>query len=194
MGTWELTFEVQNLTEDLVDELMEEMDATPAWMHGVQTVAVSASGDSATAAAAAAATALMRRGLHVRRLYEDLVTRADIAARCDVSKQNVGQWIRGERGSDFPAPYHAVGSGVWLWGEVNDWLASTRRSTDGASYPDRATHARVNGWLQRLSDNRAGWSAPLRPKAQAGVAVQYDTMASRTVPVATEPDAFQLAS
>lgn len=86
----------------------------------------------------------------VIRLYEDLVTRQDIADRTSTTRQAVGNWVRQERrdhradgGSPFPDPYNIVGRGVWLWSEVNEWLLQ-RGKGDGLRYPSASDYAKVN--------------------------------------------------
>ncbi|MFJ2731632.1 helix-turn-helix transcriptional regulator [Streptomyces sp. NPDC087317] len=64
-------------------------------------------------------------GMRILRLDPELVGVSDIAERTGRSRQNVLQWVGGERHADrpFPAPEGAVGrSLVWRWAEVNQWL------------------------------------------------------------------------
>ena len=64
-------------------------------------------------------------GLRLVRLDPDLVGVPDIAERTGHSRQNVQQWVSGERNGDrpFPPPEGSAGrSLVWRWAEVNAWL------------------------------------------------------------------------
>ncbi|OKK19878.1 hypothetical protein AMK09_14690 [Streptomyces sp. CB02488] len=65
--------------------------------------------------------------LRLERLDPDLVGVSDIAERTGRSRQNVLQWVNGERRTEvgaFPDPEGTAGrSLVWRWAEVNAWLA-----------------------------------------------------------------------
>ncbi|MFE2025282.1 helix-turn-helix transcriptional regulator [Streptomyces hygroscopicus] len=77
--------------------------------------------------------------LRVIRLDPELVGVGDIAERTGRSRQNVLQWVGGERRGDqpFPEPEGAVGrSQVWRWAEVNQWL-NLIGVGDGTSAPLR---------------------------------------------------------
>lgn len=70
----------------------------------------------------------------VARVDRDLVSAADIAERVGVARETVRTWARGKRGAgDFPTPAGTVGGGerggtdVWCWGDVAQWLKSSRR-------------------------------------------------------------------
>ena len=145
---YDLTFQVLGLTEALEDELYDHYEAQ-AFVHGdTQLVALAQCGDSCVIAAQGAVANLRALGLKVLRLYEDLVTRSDIAQRVGVSPQNVGQWVRGERAAgSFPAPFNAVAGGVWLWSDVIAWLEENGKFADGGYHPSRLDHTEVNAWL-----------------------------------------------
>lgn len=152
MNAYELIFEIAPPSEGDIEALYAAEDALVS-THGRSTVVtITAEDASAFAAAHAGMVRLRRHGLEPLRLYEDLVTRAEIARRADVTPQAVGQWIRGERqqGSTppFPEPHNYAGGSVelWLWGDVNTWLAHLDRS-DGLSHPSHADYVLVN---QRL--------------------------------------------
>jgi predicted DNA-binding transcriptional regulator AlpA len=64
-------------------------------------------------------------GLRLVRLDADLVGVSDIAERTGHTRQNVQQWVNGERNGDrpFPPPEGSAGrSLIWRWAEVNAWL------------------------------------------------------------------------
>ncbi|KAK1186071.1 hypothetical protein B7755_018790 [Streptomyces sp. NBS 14/10] len=77
--------------------------------------------------------------LRIIRLDPELVGVGDIAERTGRSRQNVLQWVGGERRGDqpFPEPEGSVGrSQVWRWAEVNQWL-NLIGVGEGASAPLR---------------------------------------------------------
>ena len=93
-------------------------------------------------------TQLQLLGLVVLRLREDLASRNDIAERLGVTRQAVGNWVRGDRGSGFPPPYNDVCGGIWLRGDIVRWAeAHGAHDAMGVGFPERQDHDRVNGWL-----------------------------------------------
>jgi predicted DNA-binding transcriptional regulator AlpA len=63
--------------------------------------------------------------LRILRQDPDLVGVSDIAERTGHSRQNVQQWVTGERNAErpFPAPEGTAGrSFVWRWADINEWL------------------------------------------------------------------------
>ncbi|MGW3570539.1 hypothetical protein ACWDSL_42870 [Streptomyces sp. NPDC000941] len=77
--------------------------------------------------------------LRIIRLDPELVGVGDIAERTGRSRQNVLQWVGGERRGDqpFPEPEGSVGrSQVWRWAEGNQWL-NLIGVGEGASAPLR---------------------------------------------------------
>lgn len=108
--------------------LAEQFDAVVSDSRGVVRVAVSAEGiDSINALSSLVvrlATAVP--SLRVMRLDLDLVGISDIAERTNRSRQNVQQWVDGDRhlgGGPFPYPEGTVGrSLVWRWSDVYAWL------------------------------------------------------------------------
>ena len=78
--------------------------------------------------------------LQVCHLDLDLVGIPDIAERTGHSRQNVLQWVNGERNGSrpFPAPEGTAGrSLIWRWADVNSWLTPLGLG-DGAARPTRA--------------------------------------------------------
>jgi hypothetical protein len=147
MSTFELLFEIHPVTEEILDGVVEEIDSGHSTHGNTHLLTVWMDGHSALSAAREAVAALSRLGVVVVRLYEDLVTRQDIADRAQATRQAVGQWIRGERRVSaerpFPEPYNVVGGGVWLWSEVNTWLAQFGDSDD-VMFPNRCDFPLVN--------------------------------------------------
>ncbi len=158
MPEFELIFEVDPLSETHEASLVNELDVFVGGHGPSALVTITFSGETATQAALAAASRLRDDGVAIRRLVEDLVTRSTIAERSGKTPQAVGLWARGERHSSdpFPAPYFLAGGGLWLWGEVNGWLARQGYARDPLSHPARADYARVNGALQAQVDAEEG--------------------------------------
>jgi hypothetical protein len=148
---FELTFEVSGLTEAADLALSSDYDVLSGVDHtGGQFVTVAVPGDSPKGAARRAVQRLQELGVTVHRLRENLVTRKDIAERANVTQQAVGAWIRGERRTDkaaFPAAYDPVAGGVYLWGEVNDWLRTSGKEFDDWHYPTREDFVLINADL-----------------------------------------------
>jgi hypothetical protein len=148
--TIELIFSVDPMDDDVVWEIYEKFDAVVATHSGITLIEVSVEGNHPVRAAKKAVRELERiDGVHVLRCYEDLVSRADIAERASATVQAVGHWIRGTRhkGHPFPQAFNLVNGGVWLWGEVNNWLARVGKPVDNAYYPSREDHLEVNKWI-----------------------------------------------
>ncbi|GAA1875426.1 hypothetical protein GCM10009715_22690 [Paeniglutamicibacter psychrophenolicus] len=102
-------------------------------------------------AAMIAVAHLRKSGIKVQRAVEDLVSRQDIADRLSVSRQAVGNWIRGERrgseGEEFPSPYNLVGGGVWLWKDVNDWARGIAATDNEVEHLAAIDYMLINHWI-----------------------------------------------
>jgi hypothetical protein len=151
MYEYELMFVVDPLNEDLEEKLASTLDAFVGGHGAVTLVTLNLDGSNAVAAAHEAVAKLESLGVGVRRLYDDLVTRKQIAIRAAVSTQGVGLWARGERQADrpFPQPFILAGGGLWLWGEVNEWLRQSGHKHDEVRHPSAAESAQINDWLVR---------------------------------------------
>jgi hypothetical protein len=113
--------------DDVVATISEEFDGLLSWHRGLHRLAVAAEGGSAMEALHGLLPRLATKvpALRLLRLDPDLVGTSDIADRVNRTRQNVQQWVDGDRnsGSPFPQPEGAVGrSLVWRWSEVNEWL------------------------------------------------------------------------
>lgn len=158
MNIYELRFEIEQADEASYEAVEEHFDIVVS-MHG-KSVYLTVMVDGATSAISAAQKAIniiAEAGIKVRRLSEDLVSRAGIAERTGMTRQAVGMWIRGERRKDqlaFPEPYHPVAGGIWLWSDVNTWLhRTTNPGAENISYPDRCDYAVINAeMLNRRAD------------------------------------------
>ncbi|MCA1703497.1 MAG: hypothetical protein LC808_09660 [Actinobacteria bacterium] len=168
MGRYELTFEVDELADDIIDAIYDRFDALVSAHAHVTLITLTAEGPTAVVAGKRAVEEPESElRVVVRRSVEDLVTRADIASRCDVTPQAVGQWIRGarQREASFPARFSLVAGGIWLWGEVNDWLRRVGKPHDGdLCFPRREDHDELNLWLKerRVSQRVPHVTAELR--------------------------------
>lgn len=119
------------------------------------------SGDGAIDAAHRLVVRLRRElpQLRLLRLDPDLVGVSDIAERTGRSRQNVLQWVNGERRTEagaFPDPEGTAGrSLVWRWAEVNAWLVHIGEQVGdpGATRQD-ALHIdfMLSRWQQTLAD------------------------------------------
>ena len=127
---YEFLFVVTGVSVDdgqAVTAITSSLDGLLSWHRGLERLAVSSEG----AGAMDALHQLLERiaaevpALRVLRLDPDLVGVPDIADRTGHSRQNVQQWVNGERNGDpsFPPPEGSAGrSLVWRWAEVNAWL------------------------------------------------------------------------
>lgn len=150
----ELIFEVEALDAACEEHLVNTFDAFIGGHGTVRLLTITWEGATAVVAAETAVSALRKHGVSVLRMVEDLVTRKTIAVRSGKTTQAVGLWARGERQSQdpFPKPYILAGGGMWLWGEVNKWLARQGYDHDDVVFPSREDYARVNGWIQTERD------------------------------------------
>lgn len=113
--------------------------------------AVSGSGTDSADAASRLVSRLTAAlpALQVCHLDADLVGIPDIAERTGHSRQNVLQWVNGERNGSrpFPTPEGTAGrSLIWRWAEVNDWLTPLGLG-DGAARPTRAEATIIDAML-----------------------------------------------
>lgn len=151
MAQYEWIFAVDDLADDTVDAIYETCDALVSRHGGLTLLTVTADGATAREAAKTIIVQLQqeRQLIKVQRAYEDLVTKVDIASRCHTTPQAVGQWIRGKRLRDFPFPerFSLAAGGIWLWGEVNDWLCRTGKSGEDTECPHREDYVSINHWI-----------------------------------------------
>lgn len=156
MSEYEFTFVLDGMgpdDHDAVQSLTEELDALVSGSYGVHRLTVAAEGANAVTAAetVVAKVAEIVPEMRLLRLDRDLVGVSDIAERTDRTRQNVTQWIRGQRreGVPFPVPEAVVGrSQVWLWSEVNEWLRGIGLD-DGEQRPTRTEMTEIDWLLQK---------------------------------------------
>lgn len=163
LGTMSPTeFELIFVTPDIdgpgdmrIAKVEEHLDIVVESHSGLTLATVTAEGADAVTAALNAAAVLSACGLPVARTYPDLVTRQDIADRAEVSRQAVGNWVRGERiqSDPFPTPVNLVGGGAWLWGDVVAWLRRNDHEIDDIEFPSINDHARIDSALLRSTES-----------------------------------------
>jgi predicted DNA-binding transcriptional regulator AlpA len=154
MTEFEFLFVIDGVSVDddqATSILTDEFDGVVSLNRGRTRCAVSGTGTDSVDAAARLVSRLtaalpMLRVLH---LDPDLVGIPDIAQRTGHSRQNILQWVNGERNASrpFPAPEGTVGrSLVWRWADVNDWLAPLGLGDD-AVQPTRAEATLIDAML-----------------------------------------------
>ncbi len=159
---YEFTFVVDGVTVESeldVSMVFDEFDGLLAAHHGHHLLIVGAEGRTASDAAQRLIARLRRALPNIRllRLDPDLVGVSDIAERVGRSRQNVLQWINGERRSaaaPFPFPEGAVGRSLaWRWGDVNEWLAEFGEGDDLRPLTREealAVDIQLPGWQQAM--------------------------------------------
>lgn len=116
-----------SVDDDAVTTIADGFDGLLSWHRGLHRLAVSSEGADAVDAFQDLLPRIVSAvpALRILRLDPDLVGVSDIAERSGHSRQNVQQWVSGERNGDrpFPPPEGSAGrSLVWRWAEVNAWL------------------------------------------------------------------------
>lgn len=145
---------VTELTQAVEDALFEAGcdDATFSIRYGQLYAEFSRSAKSIDAAIFSAIhdIAKAKIGAEVLRVDEcNLVTASEIARRIERSRQQVYQYINGERGpGGFPPPeyYLTAGKPLWAWCAVSYWFAQNDilRPEDGLN---AEVVAAINNWL-----------------------------------------------
>lgn len=154
MPAFEMTFELPALSDAAEDGVVAMLDATIAEHLGVLTATVLVDAPDCVAGARAVLAALGELGVVPLRLIDDLVTRSQIAERAGVTRQAVTNWVGGARqtATAFPAPYVLTGGGLWLWGEVLDYLRAIGIAVDeNAAFPTRREAELIGGLIAAQS-------------------------------------------
>lgn len=161
---YEFLFVVDGITVDddlAVGVIFDEFDGLLTRHRDKHLLDLAESGDGAIDAAHRLVVRLRKElpQLRLLRLDPDLVGVSDIAERTGRSRQNVLQWVNGERRTDagaFPDPEGAAGrSLIWRWAEVNAWLAGIGEQVGGAGATrEDALHIdfMLPRWQQALAD------------------------------------------
>ena len=145
--------------DEAVATLAGAFDGVLSWNRGLHRLAVSGPGRDSREAAATLVSRLAAAlpGLRMVRLDPELVGISDIAQRIGHSRQNVLQWVNGERNGSrpFPAPEGCAGrSLVWRWADVNEWLRPLGVA-DEAVRPSREEATRIDGMLLDRNEEHA---------------------------------------
>jgi predicted DNA-binding transcriptional regulator AlpA len=145
--------------DQAVATLADAFDGVLSWNRGLYRLAISGTGRDGYEAANRLVSRLTAAlpGLRVVRLDPELVGISDIAQRIGHSRQNVQQWVNGERNGSrpFPAPEGFAGrSLVWRWADVNEWLRPLG-FCDGAVRPSREEAAHIDVMLLDWSAENA---------------------------------------
>ncbi|MCC6424433.1 MAG: hypothetical protein IT447_13230 [Phycisphaerales bacterium] len=122
---------INDLTSEVEDALFESGcdDATLSIRYGLMYIEFSRKATSIDKAIISAIhdIRMAKIGAVVLRVDEcNLVTASEIARRIERTRQQVYQYIKGDRGpGGFPAPefYLAEGAPLWAWCEVSYWFA-----------------------------------------------------------------------
>ncbi|MFD6953179.1 hypothetical protein A6A08_13105 [Nocardiopsis sp. TSRI0078] len=157
MCEYEFVFVLDGISlddHDAVQSLSEDLGALVSTFHGVPRMSVSGEGKNAVSAA----LAVVKRAyelvpsMRIVRLDRELVGVSDIAELTGRTRQNVTQWVRGQRhdGVPFPSPEAVVGrSLVWLWPEVDAWLRGLGLD-DGLNWPTRDEMTEIDWGLRNF--------------------------------------------
>lgn len=155
--------------------IADEFDAIQSESRGLMRLAVSAEGLDPVNALAGLLIKLAQRlpELRVLRLDPDLVGVSDIAERTGRSRQNVQQWVDGERHAEagtFPAPEGTAGrSLVWRWSDVYAWLSNQDRElVEEERVPSRTDALAIDLFLMHWLQSRAAGMPMLKTVAPAG--------------------------
>jgi hypothetical protein len=146
---------VSELTPKIEDALYEAGcdDATVSMQYGLLYVEFSRKAGSIEEAIFSAIHDIRKAKIGAEALRVDecnLVTASEIARRIDRTRQQVYQYIKGERGpGGFPAPeFHlAEGAPLWAWCDVSCWLVQNDilRAEEGWN---AEVVAAINNWLE----------------------------------------------
>lgn len=126
-------------------------------------------------------------GAHAVDVYDELVSTADIAVRCEVGAEAVRLWVNGRRRSaqrTFPPPRQVIGHGakpmsLWAWRDVLAWTREVVGidADEDVTYLDDAQVAELNAELAGCSASSATseWR-PLESSTVSVVTVRTETV------------------
>ncbi len=100
-------------------------DALVAFQKGHVIIDFARESDSPENAIASAIDDVTKTGAKVEHVEPDpLVSLTDIATRSGLTKQAITNYVKGDRGKDFPAPVARVASesSLWDWATVARWM------------------------------------------------------------------------
>lgn len=100
-------------------------DATLMLFQGAVAVCFTRQAEDFVQAILSACDDIARAGARVERLEPDfLVSQAEIAARANLTRSAISNYVSGARGAGFPCPHARVttASPLWDWVDVSAWL------------------------------------------------------------------------
>lgn len=149
MSEFEFMFVIDKVDDAIEQVVVEDLQGFVGGHGRTTLLTIVGVGDDAVDAGGRLIAILRNHGVTVRRVYEDIVTRAQIAERMGVTRQGVGLWVRGLRlgTHPFPEPHVLGGGGLWLWTDVNQWLRDSGLEHDEVDYPTAMDIARLNTML-----------------------------------------------
>lgn len=150
MSPVELLLVVDPITDDTKSSLQEGRDVFVRSQAGLTVVGARGEWELPLNAAMALVESFEQvPGVRVDRCCEDLVTFTDVMTRTGVASDDLMEWMQRppDAADRFPEPYNLVGGGVWLWGEVHDWLSTVGKGVDSCRFPTRGDHWKINCWL-----------------------------------------------
>jgi uncharacterized protein DUF4287 len=159
--------------DDAVAILTDAFDGVLSSNRGLYRLAVSSNGSNAVDALRRLLAGIAARlpTLRILRVDPDLVGVSDIAERTGHTRQNVQQWVSGERNAarPFPPPEGCAGrSLIWRWADVNDWLKPLGLD-DQTMRPTREESVFLDVELVKLNNARGiGWVSGGEQLAGAG--------------------------
>ncbi|MEV0771441.1 helix-turn-helix transcriptional regulator [Nocardia salmonicida] len=181
---FEIAFVIETVEADdpRIDQAMEALPGTTiSGALGLTVATTLVDAETAIEAGLLAAKALAVAGLTPLRTYQDLVSRQDIADRLDMSRQAVGNWVRGERQNvrPFPAPVTLASGGLWLWASVVRWIeAGGVTELNESALPTLGDHCVLDRMIQQGVSHFDAFSLPVsQPRytpLQVAVALKGD--------------------
>lgn len=157
MSHYELIFVIDPIDETTEGALLDD-DVNVLITGRLHRAFVEVDADGIEDAVRQGADVLYKHGAHPRRLHLDIVTKADIAERAEVSKPTVARWVS-ERSTvtrQFPEEHTYGPTGpMWAWGDVNSWLRRNSKEVfDGAHTLNRREVELANGYLRAYALER----------------------------------------
>jgi hypothetical protein len=123
----EVRLRLEELSDEVEDLLVEQLDAVASRFAGVPYVTVMQDALNGTDAARHLVGRVRDLGGKVQALDFDYVTRGEIAERLGATRQAVAHWVAGQRQATYPFPRPAIQAGVslWCWSDVVDWAIAS---------------------------------------------------------------------
>lgn len=183
---------VPELTDDVANALYSSGcdDATLSMRHGVAFLTFSRRAGTLKEAIFSAIADVHRAqiGADVERVDTcDLVTQSEIARRADRSRQQIHQYITGERGAGrFPHPacHISEGTPLWMWCTVAHWLRENNIVSE-TTLQDANEVAAINAVLELQRQTRMNASLMREVERNVATTTTVTTNAKTTNPTTT---------